>query len=183
MPDERVEANQLLDHFTSVDEKVDELSTEVSDQTDVLQGMANGISAIAQELGTEVDVGAGSEFPFEMSTTVPTSATRQNPHEVTIEIPFDATITSVHIGFPAGTQQAVGVQLGTAIGERWIPRGGVEQSGSGDDAQYIAFSDHVIQIDLGIDVDADNPITARFVNNDSANDHFINVLVLARERV
>lgn len=182
MPDGNVEGDQLLDPLTSVDDKLESVEGTLKDQTGVLRDLGTGLEAIATELGADVSVGKAREFPFEMSAVVPTTATRQDPHTTEIEIPYDATITAVHLGFPAGTQQAVGVKVGTGIGERWIPRGGVEQAGSGDDAQYVAFSDHVIQIDLNIEVDADSPIRAEFINNDPDNDHFINVLVLARER-
>jgi hypothetical protein len=116
-----------------------------------------------------------SVYPFEMSTTVPADVGRIDPHTVEISIPYPATIVRVVVGYPAGTQQAVGVNLGRLAGEIWYPRGGV------DNAEYTAFDDQVVEFSPNEKVEEGEPIQANFINTDPNNQHFINLLVFARE--
>jgi hypothetical protein len=117
-----------------------------------------------------------SVYPFEMSTTVPADTGRVDPHTVETSIPYPARIIRVLIGYPSGTQQAVGVNVGRLAGEVWYPRGGV------DNADFVAFDDRVIEFGPQEKVQEGEPIEANFINNDTNNDHFINVLVFAEER-
>jgi len=114
-------------------------------------------------------------FPFDLSTDVAANTARNNPVIVTTEIPYRARITRVLLGYPAGTQQAVGAQVGTPGGENWVPRGGVNE------ADYVAFDDRNIEVGVNVEIEADQPVRSAFINNDPNNAHFINVLVFAEE--
>lgn len=182
-------ASAVLDWLTSVDDKLDvtndyleAIHGQLDEQATSIDELTNATAAVATALGEDVDIGGGSEFPWELSATVPADTGRHDPFTTETEIDYDATINTAILGFPTGTQQSVGVKVGTKIGSRWIPRGGVEQDATGSDAEYVAFDGTVIPIDLNIDIDAGVPVQAEFVNNDAENDHFINVLLLAEER-
>lgn len=148
-------------------EEISALRREVSEQTALLADLSQATTGAENRPST---------YPFEASTTVTKNTPVTSPIQTTIEIPYDCTITRILIGFPAGTQQAVGVKVGKVGGEALVPRGGV------NNATYTAFDDRVIETEPNEELTADTPLEAEFVNSDPNNDHFINVLVFAEER-
>lgn len=129
----------------------------------------------AQQPAVGADTGPNRTFPFDLSTDVAANTGRTDPVTVSVEIPYRSRITRVLLGYPAGTQQAVGAQVGTPGGENWVPRGGVNE------AEYVAFDDRNIEVGVNVEIEPDQPVQASFINNDPNNAHFINVLVFAEE--
>ena len=175
---EAVTANALLDRFTDIDDLI-------RDTNRTLQQVAQTHQALAQasDDGTEFELNLpeeseASEFPFDFSTSVPEfpAARPEDPLVEVFETPKDGTLTDVLIGYPSGTQQAVGVRLEGVDGESLIPRG---PSG----AQFVAFDDEVIRFNLNEPIQKNEEITIKFANNDEENPHFVNVLLRVREDI
>ena len=175
---EAVTASALLDRFTDIDDLI-------RDTNRTLQQVAQTQQALAQAIddGTEFELNLpeeseASEFPFDFSTLVPEfpDAPPNDPLVEVFETPKDGTLTDVLIGYPSGTQQAVGVRLEGVDGESLIPRG---PSG----AQFVAFDDEVIRFNLNEPIQKNEEITIKFANNDEENPHFVNVLLRVREDI
>ena len=175
---EAVTASALLDRFTDIDDLI-------RDTNRTLQQVAQTQQALAQAIddGTEFELNLpeeseASEFPFDFSTLVPEfpDAPPNDPLVEVFETPKDGTLTDVLIGYPSGTQQAVGVRLEGVDGESLIPRG---PSG----AQFVAFNDEVIRFNLNEPIQKNEEITIKFANNDEENPHFVNVLLRVREDI
>ena len=175
---EAVTANALLDRFTDIDDLI-------RDTNRTLQQVAQTQQALAQAIddGTEFELNLpeeseASEFPFDFSTSVPEfpAARPEDPLVEVFETPKDGTLTDVLIGYPSGTQQAVGVRFEGVDGESLIPRG---PSG----AQFVAFDDEVIRFNLNEPIQKNEEITIKFANNDEENPHFVNVLLRVREDI
>jgi len=173
-----INANALLDRFTDIDDLI-------RDTNRTLQQVAQTQQALAQAIddGTEFELNLpeeseASEFPFDFSTSVPEfpEARPEDPLAEVFETPKDGTLTDVLIGYPSGTQQAVGVRLEGVDGESLIPRG---PSG----AQFVAFDDEVIRFNLNEPIQKNEEITIKFANNDEENPHFVNVLLRLREDI
>ena len=173
-----IPARQILDRFTSIDDLI-------RDTNRTLQQVAQTQQALAQAIddGTEFELNLpeeseASEFPFDFSTLVPEfpAAEPDDPLVEVFETPKDGTLTEVLIGYPSGTQQAVGVRLEGVDGESLIPRG---PSG----AQFVAFNDEVIRFSLNEPIQKNEEITIKFANNDEENPHFVNVLLRVREDI
>ncbi len=173
-----ISASAILDRFTDIDDLI-------RDTNRTLQQVAQTQQALAQAIddGTEFELNLpeeseASEFPFDFSTSVPEfpEARPEDPLVEVFETPKDGTLTDVLIGYPSGTQQAVGVRLEGVDGESLIPRG---PSG----AQFVAFDDEVIRFNLNEPIQKNEEITIKFANNDEENPHFVNVLLRVREDI
>jgi len=169
-------ARGLLDRFTSVDDKLDEV-------IEALGTVNQNIAALVDSQGG--DSVSLREFPFSLAAEVPADTPRLDPLTNSFEAPYDATITEVYLGFPAGVQQAVGVQLSDGVGEIWVPRGGTSSNVSNGerDPEFLTEDDETITVSLNVDVDEGEPIVASFISNDPDNNHFITVTPVLRERV
>lgn len=126
-----------------------------------------------------------SEFPHNFEVEVPADTGVNSAVTAEFEPDYDGVIRQVDIEFPNGVQQAVGVQLRNAGGVRWIPRGGVRQLAGGDPEEsfYVQANDRTISATLNVEVDADTPIVAEFINSDPNNSHLIEIVVNIEERV
>jgi hypothetical protein len=122
------------------------------------------------------------EYPWNMEVEVPSGTPLLDPVSVRFEPDYDAIITAIEIGYPNGIQQSVGIQIGTAGGEVWVPRGGVRKL-AGEEPEQSEFIQQDISMEPNIEIDKDNPIVAEFVNTDPDNNHLIEIDLLLRERV
>jgi hypothetical protein len=184
--DVAVEATGLFDSLTDIDDLIRAANSTLDAINTRSEVIANGVETLATNLtdATAGEIGSGlREFPYPMAAEVPPNTSRNDPVAATIEPDYDATITTVYLGFPAGTQQTVGVRLSDGGGEVWIPRGGQRVTSDGTrEPQYIAEDDVTVAIDLNVAVDEDNTIQAQFVSTDPSNSHYVTVTPILRER-
>ena len=173
-----ISASAILDRFTDIDDLI-------RDTNRTLQQVAQTQQALAQALddGTDFELDlpeetTESEFPFDFSTLVPEfpDAPANDPLVETFNSTKDGTLTEIIVGYPSGTQQAVGVRVEGPDGEALIPRG---PSGT----QFIAFNDEVLRFRVNVPLEKNETITIKFANNDDVEDHFVNVVLLVREDI
>lgn len=110
---------------------------------------------------------------YEYSKNIPAN-TSLGDSPVTRTAPFDGKITSIVIGWPDGTANAVGVQLkredeGTTL----FP--------NNPQSDVVAANDFTTTFNAGFRVNQGERIIADFINNDSGNSHFVNVVVEFKE--
>lgn len=170
-----LQARQVIDRFTDLDELL-------RDTNQTLQQVAQTQAALAAAIdaGTEQDLGVGdverSEYPFDFSTAVPPETGVGDPVTKAFEAPYEGTLTEVVIGFPSGTQQAVGFGLDGPDGSRLVPQG---PSGT----RFVGFDNEVIRFGLSEPVEKNASFEIRFANNDVNNPHFVNVVLKLREDI
>jgi hypothetical protein len=132
-------------------------------------------------MGTNNNYGL-REYPWNFEVEVPAQTPEVDPLTVEFEPDYDAIITTIEIGYPIGIQQSVGVQLRSAGGEMWVPRGGTRKL-AGKEPEDSNYIQQGLSITPNIKVDADNPIVAEFVSTDPDNNHLIEIDLLLQERV
>lgn len=164
-----------LDWFTDLDRKLDETNALLENLVTEQRQAGSSLAELASVMGANVETTPNREFPWGLSTVVPANTTVVDPHSTRVDIDYAGIVRRVLIGFPGGTQQAVGVQVGRPA-TTWIPRSTAE------DPPFIAFDNEVVTVNLNEDVESGEPVEARFINNDPNNDHFINVLLLVEEK-
>lgn len=112
-------------------------------------------------------------YPWNFSATIDADTPRDDPIAVGQEFNYNGIIREVVLGWSEGSQQAVGIQLRSAEGEKFIPRN--------EDADYIALDDHVLTVPLNVEFEAGDVFEARYINNDPEEPHYANVLAIAEE--
>lgn len=117
-------------------------------------------------------------FPWKFSTTVPADATPAEPTVVTRELNVDCVITRIEAVSNEAAQQAVGVRVEDASGERWLPRNPVDNDNEADD--YVGVDDHPITARPNIPMENGDEVDVSFINNDS-EPHYVRVLIYVRE--
>lgn len=180
-----VELSSLLDYLTTVDEKIDrtndlleELKTIESEQAQTLADFVAANTELSRgEIAPEP-----REYPWNFEVEVPADTPILDTVSVEFEPDYDAIITGIEIGYPDGIQQSVGIQIGTAGGEVWVPRGGTRKL-AGEEAEESEFVQQDLSLEPNIKVDKDNPIVAEFVNTDPTENHLIEIDMTLRERV
>lgn len=114
-------------------------------------------------------------FQFEFSVTVPADTTEGDEFTVEREVPYDGRITTLVIGWPDGANHYAGVQLlNQDTDNKLFPRD--------DESEFVGANDFTHPFDLRVDVDQGEVLVAHYVNRDTTNDHFLNVLVTIEER-
>lgn len=108
------------------------------------------------------------EYTYDMSTTVPTSTARDDPLIISRTLPFDAEVNGVTIGWLAGANGDVGVQIRTSNGDKLLPRN--------PESEYMASNDFTETFPLRVRLAADTEIEAVYVNQDDTNGHYMNVM-------
>jgi hypothetical protein len=180
-----IDLPSLLDYLTTVDEKIDrtndlleELKTIESEQAQTLADFVAANSDLSRgEVAPEP-----REYPWNFEVEVPADTPILDTVSVEFEPDYDAIITGIEIGYPDGIQQSVGIQIGTAGGEVWVPRGGTRKL-AGEEAEESEFVQQDLSLEPNIKVDKDNPIVAEFVNTDPTENHLIEIDMTLRERV
>lgn len=180
-----IELSSLLDYLTTVDEKIDrtndlleELKTIESEQAQTLADFVAANSDLSRgEVAPEP-----REYPWNFEVEVPADTPILDTVSVEFEPDYDAVITAIEIGYPDGIQQSVGIQIGTAGGEVWVPRGGTRKL-AGEEAEESEFVQQELSLEPNIKIDKDNPVVAEFVNTDPTENHLIEIDMTLRERV
>lgn len=172
-------ASAITDPLTSVDnilretnQKLDELNTLLSRE----QPTQPTTQPAAGTAGTGlVPADQPAIYPYDFSRVVPLDTFSDDPVTETFVAPHDGTVRRVVLGWPLGTQQAVGIGLTGPSQAALIPRGPA-------DAKYLAYDDKVLSFNLNESLEDDDEITIRYVNNDS-QDHFVNVGIFYQREV
>jgi len=156
---ESITARQILDRFTSVDDLLRETNSTLEQTVAVNEALAANIGSLAEALGEDVDLSdfAAAELPIVSDAIV------EPGEQVTDEIvvPEDSVLTDVRLSFPQGSAQSVGIGVVGRDGELLVPFGG---------GQFIALDNTVETFELNYDVQKDETITVRYVNNREADD-------------
>ena len=157
--EESITARQILDRFTSVDDLLRETNSTLEQTVAVNEALAANIGSLAEALGEDVDLSdfAAAELPIVSDAIV------EPGEQVTDEIvvPEDSVLTDVRLSFPQGSAQSVGIGVVGRDGESLVPFGG---------GQFIALDNTVETFELNYDVQKDETITVRYVNNREADD-------------
>jgi len=177
--DSGTRASAITDPLTSVDDllretnqQLEALNTQLSRETPTQP--TNQPAAGSGGAGL-VPADEPAIYPYDFSRVVPQDTFASDPVTETFVAPYDGTVRRVVLGWPLGTQQAVGIGLTGPSQAALIPRGPA-------DAKYLAFDDKVLSFNLNESLEDDDEITVRFVNND-AQDHFVNVDIFFQKEV
>lgn len=140
-------------------------------QTALLQQLTDVLGRITPD-GT---ITLPDAFPWEFSTDVPSDTPVDSPVTTERSIPDGARLTSLTVGWPSGADNTAGVQFGPADPEdvKYFPRN------TQDD--YIAANDFTDTWPLRVNPQ-DDVLVAQFVNGDTTNNHFINVIAMLELR-
>jgi len=180
-----VELSSLLDYLTTVDDKIDQTNDLLNELVTIESQQAQ---TLADFVASNTDMSRGEvapeprEYPWNFEVEVPADTPILDTVSVEFEPDYDAIITGIEIGYPDGIQQSVGIQIGTAGGEVWVPRGGTRKL-AGEEAEESEFVQQDLSLEPNIKVDKDNPIVAEFVNTDPTENHLIEIDMTLRERV
>jgi hypothetical protein len=180
-----VELSSLLDYLTTVDDKIDQTNDLLNELVTIESQQAQ---TLADFVASNTDLSRGEvapeprEYPWNFEVEVPADTPILDTVSVEFEPDYDAIITGIEIGYPDGIQQSVGIQIGTAGGEVWVPRGGTRKL-AGEEAEESEFVQQDLSLEPNIKVDKDNPIVAEFVNTDPTENHLIEIDMTLRERV
>ena len=172
-------ASAITDPLTSVDDLLRETNQQ-------LQALTTQLSRESPAQPTNQPAAGGSGtglvpadepaiYPYDFSRVVPQDTFASDPVTETFVAPYDGTVRRVVLGWPLGTQQAVGIGLTGPSQAALIPRGPA-------DAKYLAYDDKVLSFNLNESLEDDDEITIRFVNNDSQG-HFVNVDIFYQKEV
>jgi hypothetical protein len=176
---------RLLDYLTTVGERIEETNELLEELRTIESEQAQ---TLADFVAATTDLNRGEvapeprEYPWNFEVEVPADTSILDPVSVDFEPDYDAIITGIEIGYPDGIQQSVGIQIGTAGGEVWVPRGGTRKL-AGEDPEESEFVQQDLSIEPNIKIDADNPIVAEFVNTDPSENHLVEIDLTLRERV
>ena len=165
--------------------KIDDLGETLGSILEREDQQAQALAALAGELTSTPRAEIAPEpreYPWNFEVEVPAQTQEVDPLTVEFEPDYDAVITGIEIGYPDGIQQAVGVQLRTAGGQKWVPRGGTRKL-AGEDPEDSNYVQQDLSLEPNIEVDADNPIVAQFVSTDPTENHLIEIDMTLRERV
>jgi hypothetical protein len=180
-----VELSSLLDYLTTVDDKIDQTNSLLEELKTIESEQAQ---TLADFVAANTDLSRGEvapeprEYPWNFEVEVPADTSILDPVSVDFEPDYDAVITAIEIGYPDGIQQSVGIQIGTAGGEVWVPRGGTRKL-AGEEAEESEFVQQDLSLEPNIKIDKDNPVVAEFVNTDPTENHLIEIDMTLRERV
>jgi len=171
-------ASAITDPLTSVDdilrqtnEQLAELNTQLSRQQPVQPTNQTGGRGGTGLVPTDQP----PIYPHDFSKVIPQDTFPSDPVTERFVAPHDGTIRRVVLGWPLGTQQAVGIGLNGPDAASLIPRGP-------KDAEYLAYDDKVLSFNLNESLEDGDEVTIRLVNNDSQA-HFVNVGIFFQREV
>lgn len=169
----------LLDRFTSIDEKLKETNDhlrKLRKQNDKLDSL---ISAINQS-GSFPDVAAPRTAYIDLSHYVSADVATDDPETEDRSVPFDGEITSIIIGFNDGSsgKAGLGLDLENVDGsteDKLFP--------FNEDDDYFAVNDFSEKLDAGFTVSGSQTLVGRFANNDASNAHYLTLMVGVEEDI
>ena len=158
--EEPISARQILDRFTSVDDLLRETNSTLEQTVSTNQSLAANIGALAEALGEDVKL---SDFGAEELPVV-SDAIVEPGERVTDEItvPANGRLTDIRLSFPQGSAQSIGIGLKGRDGESLVPFGP-------PGAEFIALDNTVETFELDYDVQKDETVTVRYINNREAD--------------
>lgn len=159
--------------FFDVDDllsKQNEILSRIEDLTEAQIKALNAVEGIDVEENIDPAV-----VQYEYSRNIPSNSSLGDV-PVTRTAPFSGKITSIVVGWPDGTANAVGVQL-----RREDSGGTLFPNNPGSDV--IAANDFTTDFDAGFSVGQGERIIADFINNDPNNSHFVNMIVEFKEDI
>lgn len=109
--------------------------------------------------------------PLEASKLVPANTTEDNPEDVERVMPFDGKITDLIVGWPDGADNLVGVQFRKGQGDILFPYN--------QEDDYIAANNFTHPFPLNVRAKQGDKFHAIYVNLDTAQSHFVNVIPVA----
>lgn len=172
-------SSALTDPLTSVDDllretndKLAALVTELSRERPPLQRGDPGPQTGGG--GVRLDPDDPPVYPYDFSQVVQPQTPRADPDTAEFVAPHRGTVRRIILGWPLGTQQAVGIGVRGPDRDALIPRGP-------KDARFIAYDDEVLSFELNESVNKNDTITIEFVNNDTES-HFVNVDIFFQRR-
>lgn len=136
-------------------------------------GGGDGYEARVHEDVMPLDSPPCREFPLEFSTNVPSGTTLDSPVTTSREAPYDGFVTELMVGFPPGAGGAVGLQFRNAAGEVFFPYN--------EEDHYVAQDDIQHPYSVCFPVRDGETLVAEFVNTDTSEDHFVNVIPTVRK--
>lgn len=153
---------------------VDELLAGILDEVKTISSrIADLVNALSTLTGSDVRITRQTQ-QIEFSNEVAASTTTDSPDVVPRELPFDAEIVEILVGWPDGANNLVGVQLRTSDENILFP--------ANPEDDFVAANDFTGTFPLVEDVNQEDELQVVYVNNDTANPHFINVVLTIRER-
>lgn len=120
-----------------------------------------------------------SEYPWKFSSTVPANTGSADPTTVVRELDEPGVVSGIEAVSNQAAQQAVGVRVSDASGERWLPRNPTDSGGNEPD-DYVGVDDNPITAQPEIRLDAGDQIEVAYINNDTES-HYVRTLVYIRE--
>ncbi len=158
----------LLDDLTNIDNILSQVR-------DILKEVRNELGNIEPKIVSDrlvIEEGVPREsYQLEMSMLVDPGETESE----TREMPFDGWVDGFIVGFPDGTDQSVGLRLeDDDTGTQYFPRNREDN--------YFAANDYSDNLDLAFEIEEGQKLTAELKNNDSMNEHFINVMVTVKRK-
>ena len=176
-PNSGTRASGVADTFTRIDELL-------AEQNDILRELNTSVSrtgagTVSDPTDTTTRGGslpprdAPPVFSYDFSSLVAADTFATDPDTVEFVVPQNGTIRRALLGWPLGTQQAVGIGVLGPDKESLIPRGPA-------DAEFLAYDNEVLSFGLNVDVEKDDKLTIKRVNNDNEQ-HFVNVTLFFQE--
>lgn len=115
----------------------------------------------------------GRSLPLEMGKDIPASTGVNDPDIVERSIPFTGRIIIYHPGYPDGAENRLGIGL-------WLNEEVQLYPYNSEDA-YVGYDDVSEPLPIRYPVRQDDTVQTFYVNNDTANSHFGNSLVMIEE--
>lgn len=181
--EEREFPPELLDALTRQDELlraqlevVRELKTDIDEVTELLELQNRGLA----ELTGIRDIAAvpGKTVTIEFSTDVPASTGIDSPVTTRRAVPFDGEVIRIIAGWPDGAANLAGIGLKhRSVDDELLD----ELFPFNEEDSFIAANDFTSSFNAGFDVESGQVLVGEFINNDTANNHFLNLMVTIRE--
>lgn len=154
----------LLDGLTSMDETLESVRTRLSDLHTTAGEIRDAVVSIDECTSGERDASQ-----IEMSTNVPADTDTDDPESTKRQVPDNVRTVNLIVGWPSGANNRVGVRLIDEDENVLFP--------ANPEDDYVAASDFTYPFTLRRDVSQGTTVIAQFINTDTNNDHFINVIL------
>lgn len=168
--DQSVIARGLLDRFTDVDSLLRDLrDNTLAEAVGQLQAQTTLLSEVAEAGGIdvgEIEPTASREFTLAFGENIPADTQPIDAITQTRTVDFDGRIRGFVAVFPGGAQQAAGIQIARAGGEKLFPRN--------DENDFLGLDNITQEFSLDVPVAEDEQIEILYANTDTSEDHFIN---------
>lgn len=174
----------LADIFSRVDDQLavqNEILKDIEAQMSAVEEQTEAQTrALGDILPGSIDIQEGNFKVIELSKIVSAGVSTDEPETNRRSIPFEGWIRSVIAGWPDGTNNLAGLGIDVLNVDDSLK---AEVFPSNEEDDYVAANDFTSTFSVTQQVDQQDTIRARFVNNDQNNSHFINAIVIVEEDV